>query len=43
MNVRYQRQGAFLTNFREAPGSLHIGHRQPGNLTAGGCQLTKLL
>ena len=34
VNVRNQRQGAFLTDFRKASGRLPIGHGQPGNLTA---------
>ena len=43
MNVRNQRQGAFLTNLGKAPGGFHIGHRQPGDLTAGRGQLANLL
>ena len=38
MDIRYQRQNAFLADLGKAPGSLHIGNRQPGDLAPGRCQ-----
>ena len=34
VNIRNQRQRAFLADFRKASGRLPIGHCQPGNLAA---------
>ena len=43
VDIRHQRQGAFLTDFRKAPGGLHILNGQPGDLTSGGSQSPNLL
>ena len=42
MDVRHQGQGRFLADGGEAPGGLHIGHRQTGDLAAGGFERADL-
>ena len=43
VDVRHQRQGAFLADFGKPPGGLPVGHRQSDDLTAGSGQLFDLV